>query len=155
MLFRSAELLRDHLGCAWATSAPLDLVLGVAAALRVDSATAALREVYAWAATNAARFYGRHDKHHPPASYLGAWKADGDLGEGTIRWAWLGIECRTLEDLLVARGYQPQAVLRDWHARQWLSGDSAAHRRGPAWIGGAEVPCYRLMREAVEETRTP
>jgi len=30
------------------------LVLGVAAALRVDSATAALREVYAWAATNAA-----------------------------------------------------------------------------------------------------
>jgi hypothetical protein len=144
------ELLRDVLGCPWASSAPLDLVLATASALRVDSATAALREVYAWAATNESRFYGRHDDHKIPPVWLGSWQRDGDLAKGSVRWSWLGIECRTLETLLRDRGYHPAAILRDWHARGWLSGDSSAHRRGPAWIGGVEIPCYRLKRDAID-----
>jgi len=141
------EILRDELGCQWATIEALGLALNISKGSHIDAATEALLFAYGWATQHQARFWGRTpaEKTSMNGGLLGAWRED-DLGS---TWKHLAFIPKVLEHELVRAGYSPTAVITVWHERGWLSG-RGSRKKGLAMVGKSRMDCYRLTREAID-----
>lgn len=154
------QICRKELGWDWATLEPVQVAYEAAVNTELDKSTSALHVVRDWALSEQSQFYGRHDKRNPPRAWHGAWSSDlPEEGEGYGQvsmkpWTEIAILPRTLNAVLSRHGFQPEAILRDWRAKGYLSLDSRG--KNPRHVVGAErTRCVCILREALERESTP
>ena len=84
----------------------------------------------------------KSEKQQPHQGWLGRWDYEGDLA----------LISSVLKKLLESRGYEPNAVLREWKAKRWLktSGEKKGISRKMK-IGDKRVRCYLIKRRIVEK----
>lgn len=108
-----------------------------------DKAASALRDLYSWAASNQAQFYGREPERGGPRAWLGSWS-------GVATWDRLGVLTRTLREQLAGWGYDAEAILREWADRGWLF-RGKDELTSALSVGGVKARVYAIRRSALVE----
>ncbi len=117
-----------------------------------DPPRRALRQLRAWAASNAARFWGRHEVIEgrdfsniriPNDGWAGAW-------ERGPSWDHIAFIPTVMEKTLRELGHEPEGILQAWFERGWLDTDTRRRKR-KATVYQGRARCYCVRREAFQE----
>jgi len=115
-----------------------------------DRPKAALQEVYSWAVSHAAEFWGRHDQGYdgeptrrPSKGWAGAW----DTGE----WEMIVFKPECLHSILRHLGYEPAAVLPLWHEREWMKSNEAGRDTYRVSVEGERTRWLAVRRTAIDD----
>jgi hypothetical protein len=157
----AARLAHWALPLPWDFSNPIQPLWDelVQEAAEADRATAALRYVMGVANARQKDFFGRGSELlQPHGGWLGRWDQQDSANPSTMKqtslWKWIGFIPNKLSEILVAGGFEWEAVLRTWADRGWLirtqEGAGVLRRQSKAKLGKESVWLVKIRREAVQ-----
>ena len=115
-----------------------------------DTPARALRQVRSWAGSNAARFWGRHQKVDTQNGSYDRVPSHGWAGAWSDTWDWYKIAFlpTVLDDVLSEFGHEPKSIISAWHERGWLQTD-AGRKKAKAGVHTDRRWCVCIKRAAL------
>jgi|GEM_PF-3025417 len=117
-----------------------------------DPPERALRQVWAWAGSHAAEFWGRHEvvetqdgsyDRVPSRGWAGAWASGPD-------WPHVAFVPTVLRKVLTTLGHEPEGIIGAWAERGWLATDKDRRTKRVHVYKGRQR-CVCLRREVLVE----
>lgn len=118
------------------------------AAGAVDRELEALRAAISWASRNRAKFC-YNEKHRREAEPNGGWLGFWEAGSEDT-WEFLAFYPGALRDFLHGQGFEPQAIIRQWHEAGWLDTNEPKRMTGRVRELGGRPRMVILPRHVVE-----
>ncbi|MBE9470775.1 MAG: DUF927 domain-containing protein, partial [Chloroflexi bacterium] len=146
----TAQVAHMAMDLPWEQEGLIDKVLPIVtqAAKTVDRELEALRMAVSWAAQNRGKFAineKHRNEHEPTSGWLGYWEASADDG-----WDILAFFPGAIRKFLDDQGFEPYAVIRQWHEAGWLRGSEADRASSRVAQLGGKPRMIVLRRDTVE-----